>query len=552
MLQQGLICSSRSPFLSLVLLVKKHDGIWRFCVNYWDLNAQNVKDKFPILMVRMHLDDIEKMSFHTHHDHFEFLPIRASTFRSFKIGISTVTCPSIIYKEIEMLICDITCGYLGHIISHDGVTATQSFSDLKLALASAPVMQLPNFEDLFEVECDASGGGIGPFYSNTFTLLLISADSWQYNTQIAMTHDFSSTTMDLQVKQGSQCLIMTFGDSAASICYQPASFYSLRLGQGGKCQQFAIISAYHDNTHEGIQKTLHHIRVDFYWQAMKTSIVAYADISMDFVEGLPQSLGKSILFVDVDRFSMYAHFIPMTHPYTTSRVAHIFLRHIVRLHGIPESIVSDPNDVFTSTFCRELFHLYDTKLKFSSSYHLQTDSQTESTPFSILYGRDPPLLLSYTLGSTRVDSIDQALIERDQVLKNISDRLLKSQVRMKDFYDEGQQDIIYKEVAYQLQLPTTAKLHDVFHVSLLKPFKGLPPSLIPSLPPVDNGWVILTPATVLCANRINNQWEILVQWKDTGQEAATWEQLANFKLVYPTYELEDKLFLQRGGGGCRC
>ncbi|XP_068666435.1 uncharacterized protein [Aristolochia californica] len=290
-------------------------------------------------------------------------------------------------------------------------------------------------------------------------------------------------------------------------------------------------------------------------KAMKTSIVAYADISMDFVEGLPQSLGKSILFVDVDRFSMYAHFIPMAHPYTTSRVAHIFLRHIVRLHGIPESIVSDPNDVFTSTFCHELFHLYYTKLKFSSSYHPQIDSQTESTPFSILYGRDPPLLLSYTLGSTRVDSIDQALIERDQVLKNISDRLLKSQVRMKDFYDEGQQDIIYKEVAYQLQLPTTAKLHDVFHVSLLKPFKGLPPSLIPSLPPVDNGWVILTPATVLCANRINNQWEILVQWKDIGQEAATWEQLANFKLVYPTYELEDKLFLQRGGGGvggCRC
>ncbi|XP_068644732.1 uncharacterized protein [Aristolochia californica] len=84
------------------------------------------------------------------------------------------------------------------------------------------------------------------------------------------------------------------------------------------------------------------------------------------------------------------------------------------------------------------------------------------------------------------------------------------------------------QVAYQLKLPDTAKLHDVFHVSLLKPHKGPALSSPPFLPPVDNGHVILTPYA----------------WTATDPEAATWEQLETFKQVYPAYELEDKLFLQ--------
>ncbi|XP_068639445.1 uncharacterized protein [Aristolochia californica] len=254
----------------------------------------------------------------------------------------------------------------------------------------------------------------------------------------------------------------------------------------------------------------------------------WANISMDFIEGLPLSSGKSTLFVVVDRFSKYAHFIPMAHPYTTSR--------------------------------HELLRLCGTKLKFSSSYHPQTDGQTKSTPFSILYGRDPPRLLSYTLASTRVDSIDQALIELDQVQQNISDCLLKAQVRMKDFYDKGHRDIRANNIINILQSTlglsllfdesgqspincNVAQLHDVLYVSLLKPFKGPPPSAIPSLPPMDNGQVILTSAMVFCAHHFNDQWEILVHWKDTKKEDATWQQLANFEQIYPSYELEDKLLL---------
>ena len=71
----------------------------------------------------------------------------------------------------------------------------------------------------------------------------------------------------------------------------------------------------------------------------------------------------------VDRFSKFAHFIPLGHPYTTVTVARAFFEGIVCLHGIPCSIVSDRDTVFTSAFWSELFHLAGVKLLLSSAFH---------------------------------------------------------------------------------------------------------------------------------------------------------------------------------------
>jgi hypothetical protein len=73
------------------------------------------------------------------------------------------------------------------------------------------------------------------------------------------------------------------------------------------------------------------------------------DIVLDFVEGFPMVSGKSVILTVVDGFSKYAHFITLNHPYSTTMVAKSFFDTIIHLHGVPESIMSDRDLIFTNT-----------------------------------------------------------------------------------------------------------------------------------------------------------------------------------------------------------
>lgn len=85
----------------------------------------------------------------------------------------------------------------------------------------------------------------------------------------------------------------------------------------------------------------------------------------------------------VDKFSKYAHFIPMAHPYSAVTVARVFFDNSFKLHGLPETIFCDRDATFTSKFWSELFQLNETKLCFSSAYHPQSDVQTEVVNITI-------------------------------------------------------------------------------------------------------------------------------------------------------------------------
>lgn len=98
---------------------------------------------------------------------------------------------------------------------------------------------------------------------------------------------------------------------------------------------------------------------------------------MDFIEGLPKSKRKSVIWVVVDRLTKYAHFVGLSHPYYATDIARLFMDNIYKLHGIPEDIVSDRDPVFTRKFWQKLLSMMGVNLNTSTAYHPQTDGQTE-------------------------------------------------------------------------------------------------------------------------------------------------------------------------------
>lgn len=105
----------------------------------------------------------------------------------------------------------------------------------------------------------------------------------------------------------------------------------------------------------------------------------WEDLALYFIVGLPNSRGYSTTLVVIDRLTKYAHFDTLPAHYTATKVAELFSNMVIRLHGLPHTLVSDRDPIFTSHFWKKLFEFMGTKLKMSYAYHPQTDGQTEVT-----------------------------------------------------------------------------------------------------------------------------------------------------------------------------
>nr|GFB52665.1 putative reverse transcriptase domain-containing protein [Tanacetum cinerariifolium] len=221
--------------------------------------------------------------------------------------------------------------------------AQLAFEELKKQLSSTPVLALPCFNEVFEVECDASGQLCVPRHSIRLTII------------------------------------------------QEAH-------EGGLAG------------HVGADKTVHILRSHFFWPKMSRDVehfirrclpchrakgqssphglymplpvpvAPWEDVSLDFITGLPRTQRqKDSVMVVVDRFSKMAHFIACHTTYDAVQIANLYFKEIVRLHGVPKTMVSDRDVKFLSHFWMTLWRKLGTKLKFSTSSHPQTDGQTEVT-----------------------------------------------------------------------------------------------------------------------------------------------------------------------------
>lgn len=267
--------------------------------------------------------------------------------------------------------------------------------------------------------------------------------------------------------------------------------------------------------HSGRDVTVQRIKSLFYWKGMAKDVQAFLcacticqqckyetvaspgllqplpipegvwmDISMDFIDGLPSSSGKTVILVVVDRFSKAAHFIALTHPYSTVSVSQAFMDNVFKLHGMPRSIVSDQDRVFVSDFWQELFKLQGCALNLSTAYHPQSDGQTEvvnrcletylrcmtsdkpslwsrwlplaefwynttfhsatqMTPFEIVYGQPPPVHLPYLPGEAKVQVVAKNLQDREEMILLLKFHLMRAQHRMKQNADKHRSERLF-------------------------------------------------------------------------------------------------------------
>lgn len=164
-----------------------------------------------------------------------------------------------------------------------------------------------------------------------------------------------------------------------------------------------LINAFHNSAiggHSGMLPTYKRLKRLFSWYGMKTEVDDFVkqcstcqqakhshnrpagllqplpipqgiwrELTMDFIGGFPLSAGANVIMVVVDQLTKYAHFVPLKHPFTASSVADAFLDTVVKLHGVPLSIVSDRDPIFISRLWKQLFSSLGTKLKFITAYH---------------------------------------------------------------------------------------------------------------------------------------------------------------------------------------
>ncbi|KAA3484167.1 DNA/RNA polymerases superfamily protein [Gossypium australe] len=136
------------------------------------------------------------------------------------------------------------------------------------------------------------------------------------------------------------------------------------------------------SVHLGSTKMYNDLKKLYWWSGLLQHVMIpewkWDRVTMDFVSGLPMSSKKKdASWVVVYRLTKSAHFIRICIDYSLDRLAELYIAEIIKLHGVPVSIISDRDPRFTSRFWKKLQEALGMKLNFRTTFHPQTDDQPE-------------------------------------------------------------------------------------------------------------------------------------------------------------------------------
>ncbi|XP_038895982.1 uncharacterized protein LOC120084159 [Benincasa hispida] len=244
-----------------------------------------------------------------------------------------------------------------------------------------------------------------------------------------------------------------------------------------------IMHTYHDSIFGGHSRFLRTYKIvsgELYWEGMKRAVKEYVE------EGLPKAKGYDVILVVVDRLSKYAHFLALKHPLNACVVADVFGYQASSQHSI--------SSLFGWERPKEwIIWLHWAEYWYNTTYNVSTSF----SPFQIVYGRLPPVLIYYGDDCTSNATLDRQMRDRDVALRVLKEHLRVAQEKMKKFSDKKRMD-----VEFQIR-----------------------------------EWPQLS----------HRGCEVYVKWKGLSEHEATWEVLHDFQNQFLEFYLKDKVKVKGGG-----
>ncbi|GJT14095.1 ty3-gypsy retrotransposon protein [Tanacetum coccineum] len=470
MLNQGIIRVSQSSFSSSVLL--KKDASYRFCVDYRALNEVTVKEKFLIPTVDEMFDELGGATISTKLALLAgYHQIHVHERDVYKTAFHTHD------EHCEFLVMPF--GLTNALLQKQGFKwgelENKAFEDHKTRLSEAPILGLPKFEKVFVVEADTANVGV------------FEEDDEITAAFMALSQPLVGLVNDL--RQENETL-------------EKLRQIHQKLERNEVLDRFRL-SEFHNMPmvgHSSVKKMLVGLSALFYWKGMQKSVEEFIrvweDMLMDFITRLPVYKGLLVVLVVVDYFTKYAHFGTLPFGFNETKVAEVFKDMVVKLHGIPKMTVSDRDPIFVT-----------------------------------VYGRVPPSIIPYPPGSSKVVVVEELLIERDVLLRQLKQDLAHAKNQMEMQVIRKRRGIEFNSGDMVLVIERIGKV--TYRLAL------------PAGHPVEQHLTVCDTRVVL-HNGIPAR-QVLVQWMGNSSDKATWEWLSVFQATYPSYHLEEKVISEGEG-----